>query len=255
MYESFLNALPHDAREVWADATMRQASLIAILRAWELGSPALGALVPRLDAAVVAGLVAVGLPRGPVAAVQVVDADSRWLGQKTPECVLQLAGDGLHQLVRQYGEPDRFFRTWVHESLHARQPYAPRAAIEQRQTRGYEEGMVEGLARLVLVGKARIPHAGGSYEYYVTAYTTLARILIVDVEILWRELWRHRTGEVREVFAETVDQLRFLAAGVRLSDSDRGRLLAVADTVFGSDRARARPEPSLLEALWRTVLR
>jgi hypothetical protein len=248
-----LRTLAGDALHLWGDAAERHRALAAILDAWETGRPDLDALVARVDAAVVAGLAALGLPRGPVRAVRVVNAATRWLGQKVPDCTLLLAGDSLHQLLRSDAAPDAIFRTWVHESIHARQPYVPGARVEQRSARGYEEGMVEGLARFVTQQKAGMHPAGSSYAYYVQAYAALGRILNLEVEALWSRLWHYPTGNVRAAFVATVDDCCGVALG--LTGAHHRRLQTVADTVFCSSRAGARPDPNALVDLWRTVLR
>jgi hypothetical protein len=54
--------------------------------------------------------------------------------------------------------------------------------------RGFEEGMVEGLARSVTGTAAGITVADPSYVYYVEAYRALARVAGIDAERLWRAL-------------------------------------------------------------------
>src|SRR5438128_2254734 len=66
-----------------------------------------------------------------------------WGGRKLPDCRMVFNGEAMRQVVRIQREPDDFFRTWVHESLHARQPFAPGAAEQYLRYAGYEEGMVE----------------------------------------------------------------------------------------------------------------
>ena len=117
--------LAGDPLRLRGDTAERHHALVAILAAWETGSPDLDRLVARVDAAIIAGPAALGLPRGPVRAVRVVDAAGAWFGHKAPDSTVYLAGDGLRFriLTRERDQPDASFHTWVHESLHARQPY------------------------------------------------------------------------------------------------------------------------------------
>jgi hypothetical protein len=250
-----LRTLSGDALRLWGDAAERQRALETVVHAWETGSPDLQAAVERVDRAVVEGLAAVGLPRGPVREVRIESSRANLAGQKLPDSSLILFGERLRDFVRERGQGDTTFRTWVHESLHARQPYAVRAASEYRQYRGYEEGMVEGLARLVTRVQAGMNPLEVSYGYYVTAYHALASILTVPVEPLWRELWQRPTGEVRAGFVPAVDAAHLAGTGRPLTSVERARLLGVADTLFRSDRSGDLPDESVMGIVWRAVFR
>ncbi len=67
------------------------------------------------------------------------------------------------------GGPERIFHTWVHEALHARRPASPNRKTEYARWPGYEEGMVEGLARVATGLKAGMTVEAPSYEFYVHA--------------------------------------------------------------------------------------
>jgi hypothetical protein len=250
-----LRTLTGDALSLWGNATERHRALTAILDAWETGSLNLEALVARVDAAVVAGLLALGLPRGAVAATRVTDAAGRWFGRKSRDCTLLLAGDGLRYTLRALGQPDAAWRTWVHESLHARQAYSPTAGDEYRLAPGYEEGLAESLVRLVVQDKASIALVEGRFEYYVQAYRTLARAVELDPEELWRTLWQHAPGEVREAFTGAVERLRRADARPGLTASQQAGLLGVADQLLRGDRARSEPNEGVMMALWEAALR
>ncbi len=175
-----LRALSGDALLLWGDAGERRRALEAILQAWESGSPDLRAAVERVDQAVAGGLAAVRLPRGPVRDIE-IPQDVGWAGQKTPSSILRLSGRFLDQALRLDRRPEAIFKTWVHESLHARQSYAPDVATEYSLRRGYEEGMVEGLARVLTRDRAGIDPPGTSYNYYVAAYRSLAMAFEIQV--------------------------------------------------------------------------
>jgi len=151
-------------------------------------------------------------------------------------------------------EADDLFRTWVHESLHARQQFARGHAQEYSVTRGYEEGMVEGLSRLIVVNRAAMPYRPPSSNYYVTAYDTLAYEAGIPVEELWRQLWEHAAGAVRLHFVDTVAQLIFKHSGRMLTGRQLSQLRVCADRAFGSSRAGDVPHERLLRWLWRTGL-
>jgi hypothetical protein len=250
-----LRTLTGDALDLWGVAPRRREALLAILTAWEAGSPELGARVARVDAAIEAGLRAVGLPRGPVRAVQVVEARGPWLGRKDPDCTLLIAGDAMRQVILRQAQPDATFRTWVHESLHARLPYAAGAGTEYRAAPGYEEGVAEGLARLVVHAGAGVPAVAGSFDYYVRAYAVLAQSIGVEAAVLWRALWEYSAGAVRAALPSVVDRLRRASMGQGLDRAQRARLQGIADQVFRGARSRDEPDSRTLGTLWRLALR
>jgi hypothetical protein len=251
-----LQALGDDALRLWGDAQARASALTAIVTAWEASDrTALRTAVARVDRAVAEGLAALRLPRGPIRAVRVEGAGRGWLGRKTRACDILLDGDGLASAIRARRRPDEVFRTWIHESLHGRLPYAL-PAVELRRTRGYEEGMVEGLARLATRDKAAMRTLDSSYPYYVTAYRALAAVSGVEVETLWRALWVHPMGEVRSAFVGAVDYLRSRATGRPLRQAQRLRLQGLADRMFDSVRSgAAEPSQSVVERTWGMVFR
>jgi hypothetical protein len=250
-----LRALAGDALRLWGDADERQRALEDILRAWEAGSPDLERLVARVDDAVAMGLGAIGLPRGPIRAVRIEQAGSRWFGRKHPDCTLFVAGDGLRFMIHVRAQPDSMWRTWVHESIHARQAYSPRAGDEYRLTPGYEEGLVEGLTQITTRDHAGIAIVAGRFDYYVQAYRTLIRALELEVNDVWRALWQYPAGEVRAALLTTVERIRRGSGGPDLTASHRRRLTAIADQLFGVARARGEPDERAMMALWEVALR
>jgi hypothetical protein len=249
-----LRVLSADAQSIWTERAARRAALDAIVTAWERGSSDLGWRVDRVDQAVTAGLNALGLPRGPVRTVEVQRVGRGWAGRKFADSRLLFDGDVMRQVVRVQGEADDFFRTWVHESLHARQAFSREALAEVRPHQGYEEGMVEALARLVTREKGGMRPLELSYAYYVAAYQALPAAAGIDAERWLRSLWQNRTGEVRASFVDVLDGSRWRTVGERLTETQRRRVRAIADQVFSTARINYPPTVDELESLWRIAL-
>lgn len=248
-----LRALPDAVGRFWTDAEARLQALQSLVQALDQDEHALADAVRRVDDAVVAGLQALGLPRGPVRAVQIERAPQPWAGRKARDCTVHLTERSLRDHLTR-DRPDEIVRTWVHESLHARRLYAPGHASEYRTTPGYEEGLAEGLARYALQDRAGIATTSRSYEYYVTAYRALADALQIDADLLWRALWLLAPGEVRARFPSVVGELG-VRQGFRSSTPLRlARLGGMGDTVFGASRRERVPDTLELMRLWRLVL-
>ncbi len=225
-----------------------------MLGAWEVSSPTLQGHVARVDRAVEVALDVLRLRRGPVREVRVEAAGRGWAGRKHPDCTIILDALVLRHSLRILDCPDAVLQTWVHESIHARQPYRVTAPSEHRDLRGYEEGLAEGLARLILQAKAGVKIFGGGFEYYVVAYRGLAEALGVGVEQLWRELWRYPTGQVRAGFSDVVRRLYETRAGQQLTPVRRRRLQVLADSQFQTARAGHDADASQIAELWKAVL-
>ncbi|MBA2447675.1 MAG: hypothetical protein H0V51_06585 [Chloroflexi bacterium] len=252
-----LLTLEGDALRLWRDADERRQALEVLVGAWERGnSDALRSAVQRWDDAVVAGLQVLGLPRGPIADIVVESFGRTWLGRKAPNCLLLIDGDVLRSAVRSRQSPDEVFRTWVHESLHGRAPFVLSDVRRHYETRGYEEGLVEGLARVITRDRAGMDIVEGPYTHYVRAYEALASVVGIEVEDLWRTLWHHPAGVVRDAFVGAVDEEWNRAIGLRLSRSQEARLLAVADRMFDVAEQRATVgDVRLLHDRWRLAFR
>jgi len=244
-----LRLLPEDALRIWGDAEERERALQVILDALD-GRGDLRAAVQRVDGAIEQGLAAVGLPRGPVPAVLLEAGQPPWAGLTDADATIHLAGAAL-RAVKSRGAPDEFFRTWVHESLHAR---GPRLAVAETATPGYEEGMAEGLARRMLLKHASVPRIEGSFDHYVAGYETLSEVLGLDEEHLWRRLWEAPRGEVRARFVSAIEELRSAGGRGTLGVKQQARLQGAADSIFLRERAHDRPNPDQLSTLWRLVL-
>jgi hypothetical protein len=141
-----------------------------------------------IDAAVVEILAAAGLPRGPINKLVAESFRRGWFGRKAEDCRL-LIDVGEFALLPGDARSDSLLKTWVHESLHARQPYAAGFRQEWRDVAGFEEGMVEGLTHAAVIDLLGLQPAVTSYRYYVAAYRSLAAALEIDIEQFWRVLW------------------------------------------------------------------
>jgi len=165
--------------------------------------------------------------------------------------VLQL---GLHEWQVTYEErsgSDTLFRTLLHEHLHARHPASADAHAEARAWRGYEEGFADGFADLLVREKAGLRPDNVSYPYYVQAYITLAVACDLNVETLWRAVWAHRPGTVREHLVRVLAMLREATTGNTLTVRQEQGLQANADRVFSSQRFRDRPNEREMLHAWK----
>lgn len=211
--------------------------------------------VQRVDDAVVVGLRALGFPRGPVRRV-VIEGGLGPFGRKEPDCTLKIFGDQMRAVLGQPDGPDSLFRTWIHESIHARQRFAVDHEREYQPWRGYEEGMTEGLARLLVRNRAGMRAYSDSYGCYVVAYETLAIVVGIELEQLWQRLWGMPLGAVRSAFVGTIDGLRRESIGQSLAPRQREQLQGIADSRFGSHRRTEEPPAAdAMMVLWEIVFR
>jgi hypothetical protein len=255
--ETALSTLDGDARRLWSDAASRRVALERILVSWEQAHPDLDRQVAVVDDAVAAGLNAAGLPRGPIRGVRIEAAFRFTAGRKDPDCWVVFNGHVMRDIVRVRNAADDFWRTWVHESIHGRRPSAAGAAGEARLALGIEEGLVEGLARLVVRDMAGMLISERSYAYYVAAYETLAAAIGVNAAAIWRALWPEPTGGVRAAFAGVVDRVRHQVGIAPLRPVQSARLRAVADRAFATSRRDTPTSAATRDAmldLWRIAL-
>jgi hypothetical protein len=244
-----LRNLSEDARSIWGHATARQRAFEDLLTAWDMGDVQRAeAAIKRIDRAVAEGLEALRLPRGVDAQVQLVERPG-WLARWDDTThTIALSVERVHGYVVRLRQPDSVFRAWVHESLHARQRFSPNARWEYRSFNGYEEGLVEGLADLLVRRKAGMEPAAIYFAYHVSAYRALAAELAVDVELLWRASWTNAPGNVRTEFVNAVASLK------TLNDVQPHALQAIGDQVFASVRQDAIPNEGELRRLWKHAL-
>ncbi len=116
----------------------------------------------------------------------------------------------------------------------------------------------QGLARLVVRGKAGMNPEEINYELYVRAYRSLANALGTTEERLLREFWQLAPGEVRSNFGEVVDRLWYNQRGTRLDADRKAELGKMADALFltrpNLAAANAAYTDAQLIEMWRQVL-
>lgn len=207
-----------------------------------------------VDTVVLEILDAVDLPRGPDVQGPFVETLGRgWAGRKAPDCRIVIDAEAFHDLEG-VQRADSVLKTWLHESIHGRQPYALGFAEEWRLYRGFEEGLAEGLARAIASELELQPVLAG-FNYYVAAYQTLAGALNIPVEVLWRRLWQCRVGEVANGFSTAVADVIVDSGGDSPSSLQRARLFARARNIFGTHNSVQLPDEQLLLKTWHEVLR
>lgn len=243
-FADFRDELTPDAVSIWGSSDERHAALRAIVEAKEPVTRRNALL--RVDRAVVEALEALGLPRGPVQGLEVQSGFVPWNGRKHPDCTLFLSQIQLLNAIR-LDQQDVYFSSWIHESLHARQPYGA-TFQEYREWPGYEEGLVAALTQRVLRagGITGIRH---SFPYYETGYEILSAVAEVDVEVLLRRLWSHPPGHVRHAFGETINELRS-----RNGMASLDRLQLAGDLLFRTDRMRSFPDRGTMTMVLMRVL-
>ncbi len=250
---SSLHGLQADARRIWTDAEERARSIEAVVNGLDGEESTLRAAIQRLDRAVRVGLRALGFPRAPIRGVEVDHGLVLWAARKDADCTIYLSAQSLRAVLRQK-KPDDIFRTWVHESLHARQPFSPNYRREYAPFPGFEEGLVEGLARSLLEQHAGFPAIAGSFDYYVAGYRALVAALEFEPDLIWQAMWRVRPGDVRGSLPVVLDALNRQQTGSRLEATRLSKLAGVADTIFSAQRSKQRPDEAQLSRLWKVAL-
>jgi hypothetical protein len=244
-----LSSLGDFHRAVWCDAATRRELLGEL--SGELQSnreAAAGRLLRQIDDAVVAGLKALGLPRGPVRTVQFRALIDR--GWKSEDCDLLLSREWLFEALLEH-HPDSVFRTWVHESIHARAPFRSDWRLEYQYTPGYEEGVAEGLAQIATKQCAQMtPRAGVGEPFYV-AYECLASALGQETESLLRHLWQFQCGEVR---GSTLGLIFDTMSETNITEDQTRRIIDVADDLFSRARLLEAPNRLAMFQLWKRAL-
>lgn len=206
-----------------------------------------------VDAAVVEILAAAGLPRGPVNGPIVDNFNRGWFGRKVEDCRL-LIDIGIFDVLPEAERGDSLVKTWIHESLHARQPYSSGFNREWREVSGYEEGMVEGLTQLLSVEGLELQPTISTYRFYVAAYRSLGAVLEIDVEPLWRELWSRPAGDVRPMFLPTVSRILREQRQQQLGRAQLARVAGFAARYFRTDRMRESPDERAMMSAWRRAI-
>jgi hypothetical protein len=250
-----LQGLSASSRRIWEDPAERRRIVGAILVADPAGDiERLSAAMGEVDAAVTEALNLLGLPRGPIRRLTPAWVH-HFAGRKTPDCDLQISLTSMRSIAALERGPDSILRTWVHESIHGRQPYADTHLTEYRTWSGYEEGLAEGLARLVVRGHAGLDPLEPAYNYHVAVYETLAEATGIEYESLLRTLWRQPAGGVREALLNAVDSGRRTQGLRSLTGNRRSQLAELADLLFRSANSARNPTPQVMLTLWRSRLR
>jgi hypothetical protein len=161
--------------------------------------------------------------------------------------------DHMRRLLAAGGAPERIWHSWIHESLHARRPATTYRAEEVERWMGYEEGLVEGLPRVV-EQRAGIAVGDLPFEFYVAAYRALAEAAGIELERLLRGLWRLAPGDVRAHLSDVVSELR-APTRVPLTPAGIIRIGATGARVLSSRRSSDPPDSTVLVRLWEAAFR
>jgi hypothetical protein len=247
-------SLPPPARDFWTNRAQRRQLLGTLLAEWEPLTEAYIPYVTQIDDYVADLLAGVGLPRGEIRGIAIdwdlLDAH----GAKTPSCLIRLGATYLSEALTEWDSPDEVMRTWIHESLHARQPFASHYRSELGPHKGYEEGLVIGLADAIARGLLGLEIEAAEEEHYARAYRALAAVIKCDPVDLWAGLWQWPTGAIRGHFVDFLGTLWQTQAGQPLGSREREKLQPVADHLFGSYAApRDLAEPQLM-TMWQEAL-
>ena len=241
-----LQGLADASRHIWESLAERLRFIGEVLDAETDGDiPRMQQGLGQIDTAITEALDLLGLPRGPIDELAPAWG-KRYAGRKLPDCTLQINIDIMRRMSAFERGPDTTFRTWVHESIHGRQPYADGHRQEYDAWSGYEEGLAEALSRLVVRKHAGLdPIEPRDYHYFLPAYQTLSEAMKIEYEALIRALWTRPAGPVAR--EEPLDRHR-----VR-----RGLPpFAVALLDAKKQRAARRQDPAHLgERQWRVLLR
>jgi hypothetical protein len=244
--------LQGDARRIWTDADLRHRLIRHVGQDAPISGMYGGSLL-RLDEAIVKGMRALGFRRGRTRGVRITEIGSSEVrGRKTPDCYIHINTSFIGLMLGDRGTPDGVFKNWIHESLHARQPYAPEhiRAEEYPTYQGYEEGLVEGIARWIVRDKAAMAYVE-SYPFYVRAYETLAAVLGTDVIDVWRSLWPYLFGTIREAFPGIIGRLWYNRTGRPITEA---ALRTQADDFFTNRQRYFSVSDGDLRAMWREAL-
>src|SRR5690606_4903185 len=126
-------------------------------------------------------------------------------GYKNPACRIAINRKLVEDVIAGAVDVDKLMHTWVHESIHARQPFAGSWRVEDRRAPGLEEGMTDWLARRLirrLTGWVnQNPHP---YDNFVNAMEGLALALDEDPEQFLRRLWQNPIGRVSDAVYEMI---------------------------------------------------
>jgi hypothetical protein len=254
---SLLDDMPEDARQFWLDARYRHVLLGDIVAAvtYHGREDRLDEAVAVVDHAIETGLAHLGIPRGPINLP--VRVEPRAVGRnaiKLEDCSLVLSSSYLRLLPRLYSSLEPAFRTWLHESIHARQPYDPVWRAEFEPWEGYEEGLADGMANVLCNWAGAIILETTDYVAYVQAYRTLAATLQMSMWALLRRPWHFPTGQVRAGLLTVVKEWYRQSMGGQLPQEATRRFEGVADSLFATGRTELELSDREVEERWRGTL-
>jgi hypothetical protein len=252
-----LHLIPEESRRLWLDTRYRHIVLGDIVAAvtYPGREDRLAAAVFVVDHAIEVGLAHLGLPRGAINLP--VRVEPRAVGRnavKYEDCRLVLSSSYLRMLPRYYSSLEPVFRTWLHESIHARQPYDEAWRAEFEPWEGYEEGLADGMANVLGSWAGAIIPETTDYVAYVQAYRTLATALQMSTWALWRRLWHFPTGQVRVGLLRMIEERYYQLTDRRLPADTAIRLRSTADALFASGRTGLDGSDHEVMAQWREVL-
>ena len=250
-----LQDLPAASRTIWTNVAERERIINELLDAEASDSPdRMGSALSQIDTAVTDALNLLGLPRGPVDG-PIATATSAYAGIKRPACTLEISTTVMRANLTIARGSDTTLRTWVHESIHGRRPYADGHLAEYRPWSGYEEGLADGLARIIVRGRAGLDPSEPTYRHPVMVYETLAAAADIDYEHLLRTLSRQPAGRVRGALLDAIDAGRRARSLPVLTDAQRSMLATIADTQFATTNSAREPSREVMLTLWRRGLR
>ena len=255
--DGLLDAMPEEGRRFWLDARYRRVVLEDVVAAvtYPGREDRLDEAVAVVDRAVEIGLAHLGIPRGPIDLP--VRIEPRAVGRnavKLEDCRIVLSATYLRLLPRLYSSPDVALRTWLHESIHARQPYDLSWRAEFESWEGYEEGLADGLANILCDWAHALILETTDYVAYVQAYRALAAVLQMTMWALLRRLWSVPTAQVRATLLTVVDDQYHRLTGLRLPPESMSQLQRTADAMFVTGRTEVERSDHEVEEQWRGAL-
>jgi hypothetical protein len=178
------------------------------------------------------------------------------LGLKRPTCELELDILQFRRALTVTQQPDSIVETWIHESAHGRRnPWAVDYQREQASWLGYEEGLAEGMTR-VMIQRGGLSPGAQAYVRYYRAYELLADVLQVTPEEMYLLLWSHEPGTIRRAFTDVVSELYHRSRGRELSLRERMSVLIAADDMFDSsmEHVSGRTVDRMMRRAWQGSL-
>lgn len=238
----------------WHDPMVRRQAFETIIAAWRRGDEeALQTALGRVDDAILAAMRQLGLPRQGVTTLRFDAYPQLWAGHKHPACTLEINARRVDATLAA-GASDDLVRTWVHESVHGRLPRQPGWQREAVATPGAEEGLAEGLARLICVAQPGLAVRTGTFDRYVAAYEVMAEDLGLPVEALWRTLYSVPPGGVAAAFLTIVAGLVDEWTGIPLPEARRRRLARFVPAAFTTGQATGVVDYEQMRRDWRLRL-